>query len=80
MKKYKIMSVQREFVSDVICNVCGKSCKPQEHEEIGDNMLSGIITNTDFEPVEYSFDICEDCFNKFLDTMIYTPEQNPPPF
>lgn len=59
-----------EFIDDVICDICGKSCKDKldnfENAEL--NAYWGYTSKRDGDT--YEVDMCEDCFDKTLQFLI----------
>jgi len=71
MKTYKRIERIDTVVDEVLCNMCGKSCK-REYNILG---LSGyVIGNYDSTHLEdlcdYEFDLCEECLSKLFDEFI----------
>lgn len=78
IKIVKIETQKVEVVEDVICNMCGKSCKV----EIFDGVFSIEAVNVRHsfgygskqDMISYEFDLCEDCFMKCVKNLKIEPE------
>ena len=71
MKNYKVCPRCRESeCDDVICDICGKSCKVMLHDlEDEYNIISGELKFTGHYGSKYDLetlhcDMCESCFDK----------------
>jgi hypothetical protein len=71
MKKYE--QKLKETLSDVICDVCGRSCVPKDRYEGADASFAefatlkarwGYFSGKDEESLDMEF--CEGCFEKIL--------------
>lgn len=64
MKKYEILPART--LADVVCDVCGKSCKtPLDDYEYATLSASwGYSSRKD--GVQYEADLCEDCFDNMV--------------
>lgn len=80
MKKIKKVQREVEIVDDVICNKCGKSCRPSD--EVPD--FYGLIEasfSTGYESkalpdgMSYTFSLCEECLAELFDSFQIEPEE-----
>ena len=63
MKKNK--KVECEKLDEVICDICGQSCKKTYNNEFASLSATwGYDSSNDF--TRHEIDICENCFNKTI--------------
>lgn len=70
MKILKKVSVVKDEIEDVICNVCGEKIQKDDYGNIFDYLSIekkwGYYSKCDGE--KHSFDICENCYHKLAET------------
>lgn len=77
MKKHETQTVQRDVVTSIICNKCGKEfpqyegCFSDEIEHFKVEFGWGSFLDMNV----FIFDLCDNCFNEFKNTFKIEPEQ-----
>jgi uncharacterized cysteine cluster protein YcgN (CxxCxxCC family) len=74
--KVKTVKTPEEVTEDVICDICGKSCKKRINDPIVERTMEymelktswGFYSNKDLETWEA--EVCEDCVDKHLSPLI----------
>lgn len=68
MKIFKTVSVKKEEIDEVICNMCGDKIEKDATGNFADYLQVykkwGYYSNHDGE--EHSFDLCEKCYNNMV--------------
>ncbi|NLJ88005.1 MAG: hypothetical protein GX327_04385 [Epulopiscium sp.] len=68
MRKYKAVSVEKEIIDEVYCNVCGEKIKKISSNQFEDYLhvekVWGYHSNNDGKKDE--FDVCQVCYEKWL--------------
>lgn len=83
----KTITEEREYVTDVLCNKCGKSCVPVHRPLSCDapKWACGLVETTIhgkfLSPVledltSYTFSICELCVQQLFESFIIPPTKN----
>ena len=69
-----------EFLTDILCNKCGKTCKifiDQEHKHFNYEGLRAWLVGgygSRWDTSELSFDLCEPCTAELIESFIIPPE------
>jgi len=70
MKIIKRVSVVKNEVSDIICNMCGEKILKDKYGNFSDYLNIekkwGYLSKCD--SITHSFDICESCYYKLIDS------------
>lgn len=63
-------TVEREVVTDIICNKCGNSCKNEDDNCFGliETQVQGGYAAKLGDMVTWTFSICEDCLKELFDS------------
>lgn len=68
MRKYKVVSVEKETIEEVYCNVCGEKIRKNSYNHVEDHLhvekVWGFHSNKDGKKDE--FDICQSCYEKWI--------------
>lgn len=78
MKKYKSVTIEKLDVDKVICNCCGKEIKIDKFGEIEDyiTIKKSWGYNSNFDGEEHEIDICNDCYQKWIEKFEINPNKN----
>ena len=69
MKKFETVTEEHEKLTDVFCDICGKSCKTEMDYEFAVLAADwGFDSKKDGE--HHHCDICEDCYNEVVDFIL----------
>lgn len=77
MRKYKVISVEKLEVDEIICNGCGKKIIKnqfgyfQEHLHVEKNWE--YSSKRDGE--KHSFDLCQECYEKMIHDFKFFPDR-----
>jgi hypothetical protein len=80
MKIIKKVPQEIEVVDDVICNKCGKSCRPSKEVPDFYGLIEASFT-TGYESAAlpdgsiYTFSLCENCLAELFETFQIEPEK-----
>lgn len=68
MKVFKTISIQKDEIDEVICNMCGQKIEKDDNGHFADYLQVykrwGYYSSHDGE--EHSFDLCENCYNNII--------------
>lgn len=67
--------VLKNKVEKVICNMCGNEIIKNEYGHFEDYLSVNKIWgyNSNFDGLEHSFDICQNCYNDLIERMKIKP-------
>lgn len=73
----KPVTIDEEVTVDIICNVCGNSCKDREgmnYEGLLEASVQGGYASKLGDMLTYTFSICEGCLENIFKTFKHPPE------
>lgn len=77
MRKYKVVSVEKLEVDEIICNGCGKKIHKNQfgyfEEHLHVEKSWEYSSKRDGE--KHSFDLCQDCYEKLIHSFKFFPDR-----
>jgi ribosomal-protein-alanine N-acetyltransferase len=78
MRKYKTISVSKELVDEIYCNCCGKRIEKNAHQYFQDHLHveKQWEYHSKKDGKKHEFDICEECYDKWIKSFKISIEKN----
>ncbi|NLK21868.1 MAG: hypothetical protein GX308_07260 [Epulopiscium sp.] len=70
MRKYKMISVEKEMIEEVYCNICGEKIEKDIHNHFEDylHIEKTWGYNSERDGQKDDFDVCQHCYKKWIKT------------